>query len=47
MIRLLVSRTVSIELDDLAKIQEKIKKGDLANISEFVQRAVKNELEKL
>jgi Arc/MetJ-type ribon-helix-helix transcriptional regulator len=43
-IRLKVSHTFSIELDDLAKIQEKIKNGDFANISEFVQKAVKNEL---
>ncbi len=42
----MVSRTVSIELEDLAQIQEKIKNNELSNISEFVRKAIKNELKR-
>lgn len=40
----MVSKTVSIELDDINRIQEKIKSGEVSNLSEFVQRAIRNEL---
>lgn len=40
----MVSKTISIELEDLGKIQEKIKNGETPSVSEFVQKAVKNEL---
>lgn len=39
-----VSRTISIDLEDLKEIQEKIESGKVSNLSEFVQKAVKNEL---
>ena len=45
MILLRVSKTVSIDLEDLSKIQELIKKGKTANLSEFVQNAIKKQLE--
>ena len=41
-----VSKSVSIEINDLVKIDEEIKDGKAANVSEFVQRAIKNELER-
>ena len=40
----MVSRTVSFELKDLNKIQKKIENGEVDNLSEFVQKAIKNEL---
>jgi Arc/MetJ-type ribon-helix-helix transcriptional regulator len=43
----MVSRTVSIELDDLTKVQEKIKEGNVANISELVQKSIKMYLKSL
>jgi len=43
-IDLMVSRTVSFELKDLNKIQKKIENGEVDNLSEFVQKAIKNEL---
>lgn len=39
-----VSRTISIDLEDLSYIQEKIRRGKISNLSEFIQYAVKNEL---
>jgi hypothetical protein len=39
-----VSRTISIDLEDLTEIQKKIKENKIANLSEFIQNAVKNEL---
>lgn len=43
---LLVSRTVALELEDMTEIQKKIQKGEIKNVSEFVQQAVKNELKR-
>jgi Arc/MetJ-type ribon-helix-helix transcriptional regulator len=40
----MVSRTVSFELEDLNKIQKKIENGEVDNLSEFVQKAINNEL---
>ena len=39
-----VSRTISIDLEDLTEIQKKINKNKISNLSEFIQNAVKNEL---
>jgi hypothetical protein len=38
------SKTVSIGLDDLNKIQKKIDENKYSTFSEFVQKAIKNEL---
>lgn len=43
---MMVSRTVSFELNDLNKIQKKIGNGEVENLSEFVQKAIKNELKR-
>lgn len=43
---MMVSKTVSIGLKDLSKIQEKIKEDEYATFSEFIQKAVKNELKR-
>jgi predicted CopG family antitoxin len=42
----MVSKTVSIDLDDLKRVQNKIKEGKAITFSEFVQRAIKNELKR-
>lgn len=39
-----VSRTISIEFDDLARIKKLISEGKASNLSEFIQKAVKHEL---
>lgn len=39
-----VSRTISIDLEDLTEIQKRINENNVSNLSEFVQNAVKNEL---
>ena len=39
-----VSRTISIDLEDLTEIQKKIDESKISNLSEFIQNAVKNEL---
>lgn len=41
-----IAKTVTLELDDLVKIDRKVKTGEFGSISEFVQLAVKNELER-
>jgi Arc/MetJ-type ribon-helix-helix transcriptional regulator len=41
-----VSKTVSLELEDINKIQKLIERKEVSNLSEFVQKAVKNELKK-
>lgn len=43
---MMVSKTVSIELEDLSKIQNEIENGNALTFSEFVQRAIKNELKR-
>lgn len=41
-----VTKSVSIKLEDLTKIQDKIKEDEkYSSFSEFVQKAVKHELE--
>jgi hypothetical protein len=42
----MVSKTVSLELEDLSKIRDKLKEGKASTFSEFVQRAIKNELKR-
>lgn len=46
MVKLNVSKTVSIELEDINKIQKLIEQKEVSNLSEFVQKAVKNELKR-
>jgi len=41
---MMVSKTVSLELEDLSKIQKRIEDGEFTTFSEFVQIAIKNEL---
>ena len=41
-----VSRTISIDLEDLTEIQKKIDESKISNLSEFIQFAVKNELKR-
>lgn len=43
---MLVSRTIALDLKDMTKIQRKIENGEFKNVSEFVQKAVKNELKR-
>jgi Arc/MetJ-type ribon-helix-helix transcriptional regulator len=40
----MVGKSVSLDLDDLKKVNKKIKKGEFANFSEFVRKAMKKEL---
>lgn len=42
----MLSKTVSLELEDLSKIQKRIEDGEFTTFSEFVQYAIKNELNK-
>lgn len=42
----MVAKSVSIDLEDLAEIQEIIKKGESTNLSEFVRNAIKRELKR-
>ena len=43
---MIVSKTISIELKDLAEIQEEINNEKVPSLSEFIQIAVKNELKR-
>lgn len=43
---MIVSKTISIEFDDLVEVQDRIKIGEVQSLSEFVQKAIKNELER-
>lgn len=42
----MVAKSVSIDLNDLNRILEKVEKGESTSLSEFVRIAVKNELER-
>jgi Arc/MetJ-type ribon-helix-helix transcriptional regulator len=44
---MLVSKSVSLEVEDLAKVEKAVEKGHAKNVSVFVQNAVKNELKRL
>lgn len=46
MISLMVAKCVSMDLEDLAEIQEKIKKGESNSVSEFVRNAIRKELKR-
>jgi len=39
-----VSRTISIDLEDLTEIQKRLDENKISNLSEFVQKAIKKEL---
>jgi len=39
-----ISRTITLELEDVVKINDKIKNQEIQSLSEFIQRIVKNEL---
>lgn len=41
---MMCSKTVSIGLEDLEKIQKKLEENKYSTFSEFVQKAIKNEL---
>ena len=41
-----ISRTITIDLEDLVKIDAKIKNEEIQSLSEFVQKAVKNEIKR-
>lgn len=41
---MMVGKSVSIDLNDLNKIQKRIEKGESSSLSEFVRNAVKKEL---
>ncbi len=43
-IDLMVAKSVSIELDDLLEIDQKIKRGEVSSLSAFIRDAIKNEL---
>ena len=42
----MVGKSVSMDLEDLAEIEEKIKKGESDSVSEFVRNAIRNELKR-
>ena len=44
-IMVMVAKCVSMDLNDLNRIQEKIENGESSSLSEFVRTAIKNELE--
>lgn len=39
-----ISKTISLDFEDLSKINDKIEKGEFENVTEFVQHAIKKEL---
>lgn len=41
---MIVSKTISIEFEDLKKIDSLIKDGEARNLSEFIRCAIKNQL---
>ena len=43
---MMVGKSVSMDLKDLAKIEEKIKNGESHSLSEFVRNAIKKELKR-
>ena len=43
---MMVAKCVSMDLEDLAKIQKKIKKGESQSVSEFVRNAIRKELKR-
>jgi len=43
---MIVSKSVSIPVDDLTEVQKRIENGEEKSLSGFVQRAIKNELKR-
>ena len=43
---MMVAKCVSMDLEDLAEIEEKIKNGESHSVSEFVRDAIRNELKR-
>ena len=43
---MMVSKCVSMDLEDLTEIQDKIKKGESNSVSEFVRNAIRKELKR-
>ena len=41
-----VGKSVSLDFEDLEKINKKILKGESKNLSEFITKAIKNELKR-
>lgn len=41
-----VSKTISLPIETLSNIQERIDRGEEINLSKFVQRAIKNEMKR-
>lgn len=41
-----VSKTISLPVETLSEIQERIENGEEISLSRFIQRAVKKELER-
>lgn len=41
-----ISRSITLDLEDLIRIDGEIKKGKFESVSEFAQKAIKNELER-
>lgn len=41
---MLVSKTISIDIEDLIMVQNLVYKNDYSNVSQFVQQAVKNQI---
>jgi len=40
----MVGKSVSVDLNDLNRIQKRIENGESSSLSEFVRNAIKNEL---
>jgi len=43
---MVVAKSVSMDLEDLAEIEKKIKNGESHSVSEFVRNAIRNELKR-
>ncbi len=41
-----VTKSVSVDANDLISIGNEVKSGNYLNVSDFIQKAVKNELER-
>ncbi|HOI71252.1 MAG TPA: ribbon-helix-helix protein, CopG family [Methanobacterium sp.] len=41
---MMVGKSVSVDLNDLNRIQKRIENGESSSLSEFVRNAIKNEL---
>jgi len=43
---MMVAKSVSMDLEDLAEIEEKIKNGESHSVSEFIRNAIRKELKR-